>query len=202
MTELKLLAAIRWLLRFILLFVFLLSVTLSLQCLARDYTQYDDQIKAAWRRYLPTYHWGYGWAQMMQESAANPNAISPVGAEGLAQFMPLTWQDMQRAKIVPLNASPRDARHAIQAQAYYMYKLVSFWHMKRPQRDKLNLALASYNAGAGNLIKAQKHCNNARLYKQIIYCLEKVTGRHSKETKHYVYNIHKIYLKRFYYYDY
>ena len=168
-------------------------------CSARriDTRQYDDQIRSAWRRYLPVYHWGIGWAQMAQESAFKVDARSPVGASGLAQFMPLTWQDMKRAGVVPDDASPRDARHAIQAQAFYMWRLNRTWSSKRTDGDRMRLALASYNAGAGNIIKAQRACNMVVEYDAIMCCLPQVTGRHAFETLDYVPRIEVHYKSRF-----
>lgn len=159
--------------------------------------QYDDQIRGAWGRYMPQYSWGVGWAQIQQESAGDPNAVSPVGALGLAQFMPLTWEDMKRAGVVPKGASPRDARHAIQAQAYYMSRLSRFWSSPRPDSDRIRLALASYNAGAGNIHKSQVACGNPSGYSDIMGCLSMVTGRHATETLGYVPHIERHYLIRF-----
>ena len=51
------------------------------------------------------------------------------------------------------------------------------------------LAAASYNAGAGHLIKAQRLCDGRNLYREIIPCLPQVTGRHSAETIDYVQKI-------------
>lgn len=51
------------------------------------------------------------------------------------------------------------------------------------------IAAASYNAGAGHLIKAQKLCGGGNLYRVIIPCLPQVTGHHSMETIGYVENI-------------
>lgn len=163
----------------------------------RGYSQYDDQIRSAWRRYAPKYDWGIGWAQIQQESAGNPNAVSPVGALGLAQFMPGTWDDMKRASIVPKGASPRDARHAIQAQAYYMNRLARFWSSKRSESDRIRLALASYNAGAGNILKSQVECGNPADYSGIMSCLKSITGRYATETLNYVPHIERHYLLRF-----
>ncbi len=162
-----------------------------------DNTQYDELINSAWRRYLPQYNWGVGWAQIKQESAFNSNALSPVGASGLAQFMPLTWRDMKRFGVVPIDASPRDARHAIQAQAFYMWKLTRTWSSRRTDSDRIRLALASYNAGAGNLIKAQRKCNMAVEYLSIIKCLPMITGKHAIETMDYIPRIELHYRTRF-----
>lgn len=48
------------------------------------------------------------------------------------------------------------------------------------------ISAASYNAGAGHLIKAQRLCGGGNLYRQIIPCLPQVTGKHSAETIDYV----------------
>jgi membrane-bound lytic murein transglycosylase F len=63
-----------------------------------------------------------------------------------------------------------------------MGTLIYSWKSERPAMDRHKLALGSYNAGIGHLLKAQKLCNNARFYDDIIACLPMITGRHSKET--------------------
>lgn len=93
---------------------------------------------------------------------------------------------MKRASVVPVDAHPRDARHAIQAQAFYMARLMRVWSSPRPSADRLRLALGSYNAGVGHLIKAQKLCGNPVGYDSIMRCLPDVTGRHAQETLGYV----------------
>lgn len=65
------------------------------------------------------------------------------------------------------------------------------WSSPRPNIDRLELAQASYNAGAGNIIKAQKECGGKVLYEDIIECLPQVTGHHSKETITYIKMIRK-----------
>lgn len=55
--------------------------------------------------------------------------------------------------------------------------------------DRYMLAAASYNAGAGNLIRSQKSCGGPNRYREIVACLPRITGHHSKETKGYVRNI-------------
>jgi len=71
---------------------------------------------------------------------------------------------------------------SILGAGYYMGKLTRSWKSERPPMDRHKLSLASYNAGIGHILKAQRLCDGARLYDQIIPCLPRVTGRHSKET--------------------
>ncbi len=72
-------------------------------------------------------------AQLMAESNFNPYAGSPVGAQGIAQFMPST------AAAYGLS-NPFDPDEAIDAQAHLMSDLIH--RFGSPQ-----LALAAYNAG-------------------------------------------------------
>jgi hypothetical protein len=74
-------------------------------------------------------------AQLMAESSFNPFAVSPAGAQGIAQFMPGT------AASYGLD-DPFDPVAAIDAQAHLMSDLIR-------QLGSPELALAGYNAGAG-----------------------------------------------------
>jgi len=74
-------------------------------------------------------------AQIYAESNFNPNAVSPVGARGIAQFMPGT------ARAYGLS-NPFDATAAIDAQAHLMRDLLRRF-------ASVPLALAAYNAGPG-----------------------------------------------------
>lgn len=91
------------------------------------------------------------------------------------------------------HVSPHLAGHSIRAGAYYMARLARGWSSKRPVLDRWDLARASYNAGFGNLLKAQKAAGGAVLYADIIRALPQVTGHHSRETTTYVELIHKWY---------
>ena len=72
-------------------------------------------------------------AQLYAESGFNPFAVSPAGAQGIAQFMPATARDMGLD-------NPFDAARAIDAQAHLMRDLLR-------QFGAVALALAAYNAG-------------------------------------------------------
>jgi membrane-bound lytic murein transglycosylase F len=125
-------------------------------------------------------------AQLIAESNLRADAVSPVGAMGIAQIMPGTWADLQRQMGLPLGSTPFQAEVAIEAGAFYMAKRRADWRAPRPLLDRQQLAQASYNAGHGNLLAAQRACGGRPLYREIIVCLPQVTGAHSRETIQYV----------------
>lgn len=82
--------------------------------------------------------------------------------------------------------SPHMAEPAIIAGAYYMARLRRSWSSPRPGEDRQRLAQASYNAGLGSLLAAQRACEGRLLYSEIVVCLPQITGQHSRETITYV----------------
>ncbi len=87
-------------------------------------------------------------AQVHQESGWNPDAVSPVGAEGLAQFMPATAAWMPT--IVPQNGepNPRNPAWALRNMAGYDRWLHERVSAATPC-DRMAMALAAYNGGLG-----------------------------------------------------
>lgn len=131
--------------------------------------------------------WKLWKAQLYQESRLDPGAISPVGARGLAQFMPGTWNDVVRGLNFSSGVSPHDPDLAIEAGAYYMAQLRRTWRRDRAALEQQRLAQASYNAGTGNILKAQRICGDARMWAAIGACLHLVTGeKNAGETLTYV----------------
>ena len=78
-------------------------------------------------------------AQINEESGGNPGAVSPTGAQGVAQFEPGTWQGEG------CTGSPFNVNDAMKCYAKYMYSLVRQFH------GNVRDALAAYNAGPGHL---------------------------------------------------
>jgi hypothetical protein len=73
-----------------------------------------------------------------QESKFNPQAVSPVGAQGVAQFMPQTANDMGLD-------DPFDPIRAVQASARLLRDLIE-------QFGNVGLAAAAYNAGPKRIV--------------------------------------------------
>jgi soluble lytic murein transglycosylase-like protein len=80
------------------------------------------------------------YAVMHQESAFRPHAISPKGARGLMQLMPMTAARFGVRNIF-------DPRENIEGGARYMRFLLDMFD------GDVHLALAGYNAGEGAVMK-------------------------------------------------
>jgi len=156
-------------------------------------TKYDPLIKKAAAEHLPDVDWRLLKAQLCAESNLNPNATSLAGAMGIAQIMPKTWEQLKIELELPALANAYNPVHAIPACAYYMHKLCAKWSSKREQADRYALALASYNAGFGNLLKAQQQAKGAVEYYPIIQALPAITHQHAVETQNYAPRIFKIF---------
>lgn len=92
-------------------------------------------------------------AQLETESGWNPNAHNNgSGADGLAQFIPTTWNEWGRDGDGDGQADTRNPADAIRSQAAYMCHLVQFVKQHPElQGELVDLALAAYNAGPGNV---------------------------------------------------
>ena len=96
------------------------------------------------------FDWRLIVAQMWQESNFNPKAVSPVGAQGLLQVMPRTGEDMGFPP--PLF----DPEKNLKAGVKYMNWVRDRFKEPLPASEELWFTLASYNAGLGHLLDAQR----------------------------------------------
>ncbi|PKN07509.1 MAG: hypothetical protein CVU73_12170 [Deltaproteobacteria bacterium HGW-Deltaproteobacteria-8] len=91
-------------------------------------------------------------AQLEQESGWNPEAVSPVGARGLGQFMPGTAKDLGRSRPDLGPANPTNPGWAIRALCAYDLANLGRIRAATPpatQCDAWALALMAYNGGLG-----------------------------------------------------
>jgi len=95
-------------------------------------------------------------AQLDQESGFDPRALSPAGAQGIAQFMPGTWTGWGRDGDGDGVRDPFDPADAIPAQAAFDCSLAADMaaalRAGRVVGSVRDLALASYNAGEGMVL--------------------------------------------------
>lgn len=101
--------------------------------------------------------------------------MSPVGARGLAQVMPATWDEITK-QLHWGSVSPHSPRHAIYGGAFYMRRMQLAWTSRRSVDERQKLAEASYNAGTGHILEAQAACGGALAWDRIWPCLASITG--------------------------
>ena len=132
---------------------------------------------------------------IMAESNFNPLALSPDGAIGLMQIMPKTFKEITK-KNPSIKGTREQPRWNIAAGIYYDRMIWKVWKAKRPFEDRINFMFGSYNAGKGNVLKAQEMAKrkgmDPNLWESIEPTLPDITGKRSRETIGYVKKIHKI----------
>lgn len=95
-------------------------------------------------------------AQIKQESGWNPQAVSRVGAQGMAQFMPATarwWCELRG--IPPKDCVPGNPIWAMRSLIGYDQWLFARVSADTPC-DKMAMALSAYNGGLGWVYKDQR----------------------------------------------
>lgn len=90
-------------------------------------------------------------AQVHQESSWKPQAVSRVGARGLAQFMPGTtaWW-CERARTQAADCMPNNPTWALRALVGYDRYLHDLTPARYSDRDRMWVALRGYNGGLGH----------------------------------------------------
>jgi membrane-bound lytic murein transglycosylase F len=158
--------------------------------------KYDKYFSKYSKRYFgPGFDWHYFKAQAIAESRLQADAASTIGAQGIMQIMPATFAEILQ-KNPSIKGTRKQPRWNIAAGIYYDRTIWNLWTAERPFKDRINFMFGSYNAGKGNILKAQKIADaqaiNPNLWQSIELALPKVTGKRSKETIGYVRKIERI----------
>ena len=128
-------------------------------------------------------------AQVHQESAWNPQAVSRVGARGLAQFMPATarWW-CERTRVAQSDCLPHNPAWALRALVGYDKFLFDRAPVRMSDFDRLWLALRGYNGGEGHW---QAEARSTGLREPTLVDIDRACGTarrapvHCKENLHY-----------------
>lgn len=128
-------------------------------------------------------------AQLHQESGWNPRAVSPVGARGLAQFMPSTANWISQA--VPDLAANQSFNPAWAIRALTSYDRWLWQRINAANScERMAMALSGYNGGLGwvqrdQKLAAQRGLDSQRWFSQVATVN---AGRHDaawRENRHY-----------------
>lgn len=173
----------------------------SYQCTASGVTErFDGMFEDAAKKHLEVgFDWCWLKAWAMAESNLDQDAISPAGAVGILQVLPATgeWISAKYGGKLRDAHELRNAKTNIRIAALYISHLHRFWSYPRPSEYcRLQVVQASFNAGEGNILKAQTLSSGRLCWKHIAAYLHEVTGqKHSEETLSYVQTITENYLR-------
>ena len=160
------------------------------------FTQYDGYFSKYSKRYFGVgFDWRYFKAQAVAESHLRDDARSAVGATGLMQIMPATFEEI-RQKHPAIEGALEHPQWNIAAGIWYDRRNFVAWTADRTFDDRLKFMFGSYNAGRGNILRAQRSALqeglNGTLWASIEQRLPSVTGSRSRETVAYVSRIFTI----------
>lgn len=89
-------------------------------------------------------------AQIWQESRFNSDAVSYMGARGIAQMMPATWAGLE------IDGDPHDDEAAMRGYIKLMNQYRGIVeHLADNDTDRLKFTLAAYNAGPGPILSSK-----------------------------------------------
>ncbi len=136
--------------------IVLLAATLREDCVER----FPHRAPASARRYFNTFDGVFSEVGTLRnvdpallkavawcETRLDPCAVSPVGAQGLMQFMPATFGAV--ADAAGAN-DPFDPEHSIRSAGVYIAALLNHW------QGSVEAVVASYNAGPNAVARALK----------------------------------------------
>jgi membrane-bound lytic murein transglycosylase F len=119
----------------------------------KEEARFDDSFRKYSKRYFGVgFDWRYFKAQGMAESELKPTARSWVGARGIMQLMPSTFQMIQTRR--PEFKSIDDPEWNIAAGIMHDRYLWRLWERDVSNDERYRYMFASYNAGEGTITRA------------------------------------------------
>ena len=123
-------------------------------------------------------------AQAIAESGLNPNARSPAGAIGCAQFLRSTW-DWLAQKYGLEHWSILDCIQSIFMLAIYMREHLDFFRARGlTEAEAEALAIASYNRGRGGVLRSIAKAGGKIAWSTARAHLPQETLRYEKRIRH------------------
>ncbi len=147
--------------------------------------------------FYQTLPWQWFKAQAIAESGLDPTAVSPVKAKGVMQLMPFTAAEIATKLGIDNVGDVIKVPHVnIRLGIAYDRQCWDMW--KREQGiERIRFMLGSYNAGPGNILRAQQLAERAKLptdrWEFITMSLPEITGRHATETINYVQKVETVF---------
>lgn len=121
--------------------------------------QYDPTFRKYAKRYFgPAFDWRYFKAQGYAESGLKATATSWVGARGIMQLMPSTYQEIasHRPEFGPIDQPEWNIAAGIMHDRY----LWDLWRKDISDEERHHFMFASYNAGEGTITRALAAAKN------------------------------------------
>lgn len=153
----------------------------------------DDTFRKYAKRFFgPGVDWRLFKAQGMTESGLDPNATSRVGARGIMQLLPSTYEDV-RSMTPAIGEKIDNPEWNIAAGILYDRTLWKVWTDALDDEHRWKFTFGSYNAGVVTVQRAQKLAEgralDTRAWPSIEIVAPQVRGWRYEETRTYVQRI-------------
>ena len=169
---------------------------------AAGYQRYFERYTELYWADVPFVQWPLLESVAWAESGFRPDAQSPAGAKGILQITDSTLGDLiPKLPQLPPHPNPFDPEISIMAGTYYLrFGCWNFWINPRPPAEQTRFALASYNAGPGNINRAWTKARQRGLqglWRDVAGELPAITGEaNARQTTGYVAKILPRYERR------
>ncbi len=124
-------------------------------------SRFDDHFRKYSKRFFSVaFDWRWFKAQGITESGLREDATSWVGARGIMQIMPATFEEIAEQSSLPISDTENPAQN-IAAGVFYDRRLYNLWDDIPDRRQRLAFTFASYNGGRSRTLRAQDRCDAA-----------------------------------------